>query len=94
MPGEGKNDGSGTTDELEGKLGQLVPDAKNRAKEEEKEAGAWETVRGAFSTVTAGVGKAWSTLGEWRDTGACLCMCVCVCVFSVQPVRAHCPSLL
>lgn len=34
--------------------------------------GGVETVKGAFGAVTGGVGKAWSTLGEWKDEGVCI----------------------
>lgn len=74
MGEEGKKDGS-VAEAFEEKMEEVVTDAK-------KETGGssagvldplWnglETVKGAFSTVTDGVGKAWSTLGEWKDDGA------------------------
>lgn len=34
--------------------------------------GGVETVRGAFSAVTGGVGKAWFTVGEWKNGGVCV----------------------
>lgn len=34
--------------------------------------GGVEAVKGAFSAVTGGVGKAWSTVGEWKDKGVCV----------------------
>ncbi|CAN0279832.1 unnamed protein product [Pylaiella littoralis] len=62
MHEEGRNDDFVTTDTLEEKVHELgVADAK------EEEAGVLEKVKAAFRTVTGGVGRAWSTLGEWRD---------------------------
>lgn len=79
MSEEGNKDGP-IAESLEQNIEEVVPDDK-------KETGGssagvmdalrdgLQTVKGAFSTVTGGVGKAWSTLGEWKDGGACVCVC-------------------
>lgn len=70
MDKEPKQDGS-LTDDLEGKAQdrEVGTAAGGSAGVLDTVKGGVETVKGAFSAVTGGVGKAWSTLGEWKDEG-------------------------
>eukprot|EP00903_Cladosiphon_okamuranus_P020160 g18509.t1 len=69
MDKDSTQDGS-LTDTLEEKAqDRAVKTAGDSASVMDTLKGGVETVRGAFSTVTGGVGKAWSTLGEWKDEG-------------------------
>lgn len=76
MAKEPKQDGS-LTDTLEEKVqDRAVNTAGDSASVMGTLKGGVETVKGAFSTVTGGVGKAWSTLVEWKDEGVCVEGCV------------------
>lgn len=62
------------TETLEEKVQELVTDAKEET--DGSSGGVMDTLKGgiqtvkeAYSTVTGGVGKAWQTLGEWKDQG-------------------------
>lgn len=54
--------------------------------------GGVETVKGAFGTVTGGVGKTWSTLVEWKDEGVCVEGCVFYFGVQLSPLFTRAPT--
>lgn len=90
MAKEGKPDDS-LTETLEEKMHDVKADAKKEAGVLDSFKSGVESVKGAFSAVTGGVGKAWSTLGEWKEEGVYV-LHVCVVGSRLPLTREKAPE--